>query len=82
MARIHGRERRRTLVARLVIFLSRRSSGRVIPPARVSPLDSGFLLGVGLMEEVQEWAKQASAPVKQLARDRERSSLVWHYLSL
>ena len=68
MARIRGIERRRTLVARLAFLLSRRSYGHVITPARVYALDSGLLLGVGLMEEVQERAKQASAPVKQLAR--------------
>lgn len=68
MARIQGMERRRSLVARLAFFLSRRSYGRVITPARVYALDSGLLLAVGLMEEVQEWAKQTSAPVKQLAR--------------
>ncbi len=68
MARIEGMERRRTLVARLAFFLSRRSYGRVITPVRVYALDSGLLLAVGLMEEVQERAKQTSAPVKQLAR--------------
>ena len=68
MARIEGMNRPRTLVARLAFFLSRRSYGRVITPARVYALDSGLLLAVGLMEEVQEWAKQTSAPVKQLAR--------------
>jgi AhpD family alkylhydroperoxidase len=68
MARIEGLERPRTLVARLAFFLSRRSYGRVITPARVYALDSGLLLAVGLMEEVQEWAKQTRAPVKQLAR--------------
>jgi AhpD family alkylhydroperoxidase len=55
-------------VARLAFFLSRRSYGRVITPARVYALDSRLLLAVGLMEEVQEWAKQTRAPVKQLAR--------------
>ncbi len=49
-------------------FLSRRSYGRVITPARVYALDSRLLLAIGLMEEVQEWAKQTRAPVKQLAR--------------
>ena len=68
MARIEGMERRRTLVTRLAFFLSRRSYGRVITPARIYALDSGLLLAVGLMEEVQEWAKQTSAPMKQLAR--------------
>jgi alkylhydroperoxidase family enzyme len=68
MARIAGVSRSRTLVARLAFFLSRRSYGRVITPARVYALDSRLLLAVGLMEEVQEWSKQTSAPVKQLAR--------------
>ncbi len=68
MPRIEGMERRRTLIARLAFFLSRRSYGRVIAPARVYALDSGPLLAVGFMEEVQEWAKQTSAPVKHLAR--------------
>lgn len=68
MARIEGMSRSKTLVARLAFFLSRRSYGRVISPARVYALDSRLLLAVGLMEEVQEWAKQTSAPVKQLAR--------------
>jgi AhpD family alkylhydroperoxidase len=68
MARIAGISRGRTLVARLAFFLSRRSYGRVITPARVYALDSRLLLAVGLMEEVQEWAKQTRAPVKQLAR--------------
>ncbi len=68
MARIAGVSQSRTLVARLAFFLSRRSYGRVITTARVYALDSGLLLAVGLMEEVQEGAKQASAPVKQLAR--------------
>lgn len=68
MARIQGMERPRTLLARLAFFLSRRSYGRVITPARVYALDSGLLLAVGLMEEVQEGAKQTSAPIKQLAR--------------
>ena len=68
MPRIEGMERRRTLIARLAFFLSRRSYGRVIAPARVYALDSGLLLAVGFMEEVQEWAKQTSAPVKHLAR--------------
>ena len=68
MARIEGISRSRTLVARLAFFLSRRSYGRVITPAQVYALDSGLLLAVGLMEEVQEWAKQTSAPVKGLAR--------------
>jgi AhpD family alkylhydroperoxidase len=68
MARIAGISQSRTLVARLAFFLSRRSYGRVITPARVYALDSGLLLVVGLMEEVQEWAKQTSAPVKHLAR--------------
>ena len=68
MARIEGMERRRTLVARLAFFLSRRSYGRVITPARVYALDSRLLLAVGLMEEVQEWAKQTRVPVKHLAR--------------
>jgi alkylhydroperoxidase family enzyme len=68
MARIEGMERRKTLVARLAFFLSRRSYGRVITPARIYALDSGLLLAVGLMEEVQEGAKQTRAPVKQLAR--------------
>jgi hypothetical protein len=65
MARIEGMSRSRTLVARLAFFLSRRSYGRVITPARVYALDSRLLLAVGLMEEVQEWAKQTRAPVKQ-----------------
>ena len=68
MARLKGMKRPRTPVARLAFFLSRRSYGRVITPARVYALDSGLLLAVGLMEEVQEWAKQTRAPVKQLAR--------------
>jgi len=68
MARIEGMLQGRTLLARLAFFLSRRSYGRVIAPARVYALDSGLLLAVGLMEEVQEWAKQTRAPVKQLAR--------------
>lgn len=68
MARIAGISRSRTLIARLAFFLSRRSYGRVITPARVYALDSRLLLAVGLMEEVQEWAKQTIAPVKQLAR--------------
>jgi hypothetical protein len=68
MARLAGISRSRTLLARLSFFLSRRSYGRVITPARVYALDSGLLLAVGLMEEVQERAKQTSAPVKQLAR--------------
>jgi alkylhydroperoxidase family enzyme len=68
MARLAGISRSRTLLARLAFFLSRRSYGRVITPARVYALDSGLLLAVGLMEEVQERAKQTSAPVKQLAR--------------
>ena len=68
MARIEGMERRRTLVARLAFFLSRRSYGHVITPARVYALDSGLLLAVGLMEEMQERAKQTKAPMKQLAR--------------
>jgi AhpD family alkylhydroperoxidase len=68
MARIEGMSRSRTLVARMAFFLSRRSYGRVITPARVYALDSRLLLAVGLMEEMQEWAKQTSAPVKQLAR--------------
>ena len=68
MARIESMKRSRSLVARLAFFLSRRSYGRVITPARVYALDSGLLLAVGLMEEVQEWAKQTSAPIKQLAR--------------
>ncbi len=68
MARIEGMSGSRTLVARLAFFLSRRSYGRVITSARVYALDSGLLLAVGLMEEVQEWAKQTRAPVKQLAR--------------
>jgi AhpD family alkylhydroperoxidase len=68
MARIEGISRSRTLVARLAFFLSRRSYGRVITPARVYALDSRLLLAVGLMEEVQEWVKQTRAPVKQLAR--------------
>jgi AhpD family alkylhydroperoxidase len=68
MARIEGVTQSRTLLARLAFFLSRRSYGRVITPARVYALNSGLLLAVGLMEEVQEEAKQTSAPVKQLAR--------------
>ncbi len=68
MARIAGLSRSRTLVARFAFFLSRRSYGRIITPARVYALDSRLLLAVGLMEEVQEWAKQTSAPVKHLAR--------------
>ncbi len=68
MARIEGISRSRTVLARLAFFLSRRSYGRVIAPARVYALDSGPLLAVGFMEEVQEWAKQTSAPVKHLAR--------------
>src|SRR5260221_12875267 len=68
MSRIEGMDRRRALVARLAFFLSRRSYGRVITPARVYALDSRLLLAVGLMEEVQEWAKQIRAPVKHLAR--------------
>ena len=66
MARIEGMERPKTLLAHLAFFLSRRSYGRVITPARVYALDSGLLLAVGLMEEVQEWAKQTRAPVKRL----------------
>jgi hypothetical protein len=53
MARIAGISRGRTLVARLAFFLSRRSYGLVIAPARVYALSSGLLLAVGLMEEVQ-----------------------------
>jgi AhpD family alkylhydroperoxidase len=68
MARIEGVSRGTTLLARLAFFLSRRSYGRVITPARVYALDSGLLLAVGLMEEVQEGAKQTSPSVKQLAR--------------
>ena len=68
MARIKGVRRSRTLLACLAFFLSRRSYGRIITPARVYALDSGLLLAVGLMEEVQERAKQTSAPLKQLAR--------------
>jgi len=68
MTRLEGMKRPKTLVARLAFFLSRRSYGRVITPARVYALDSRLLLAVGLMEEVQEWAKQTRAPVKQLAR--------------
>jgi AhpD family alkylhydroperoxidase len=68
MSRIEGMNRPRTLLARLAFFLSRRSYGRVITPARVYALDSRLLLAVGLMEEIQEWAKQTPAPVKHLAR--------------
>lgn len=68
MARIAGMKRPRTLLARLAFFLSRRSYGRVIIPAQIYALDSDLLLAVGLMEEVQEGAKQTSASVKQLAR--------------
>lgn len=68
MARIEGMKRPKTPVARLAFFLSRRSYGRVITPARVYAHDSRLLLAVGLMEEVQEWSKQTSAPMKQLAR--------------
>ena len=68
MARIEGMNRPRTLVVRLAFFLSRRSYGRVITPARVYALDSRLLLAVGLMEEVEARAKQTSGPVKQLAR--------------
>jgi AhpD family alkylhydroperoxidase len=68
MARIDGISRGRTLVARLAFFLSRRSYGRVITPAQIYALDSRLLLAVGLMEEVQEWAKQTRASVKHLAR--------------
>src|SRR5260221_12421012 len=68
MARIEVISRSRNLVAHLAFFLSRRSYGRVITPARVYALDSRLLLAVGLMEEVQEWAKQTRAPVKHLAR--------------
>jgi AhpD family alkylhydroperoxidase len=74
MARIEGMSGSRTLVARLAFFLSRRSYGRVITPARVYALDSRLLLALGLMEEVQEWAKQTRAPVKQLAR----MLVAWH----
>jgi SAM-dependent methyltransferase len=49
MARIAGILRSRTLLARLTFFLSRRSYGRVITPARVYALDSGLLLAVGLI---------------------------------
>ena len=68
MARIAEMKRPRTLLARLAFFLSRHSYGRIITPARVYSLDSRLLLAVGLMEEVQEWAKQTRAPVKHLAR--------------
>lgn len=68
MVRITGMKRPRTVLARLAFSLSRRSYGRVITPARVYALDSRLLLAVGLMEEVQEWAKQTPAPVKHLAR--------------
>jgi hypothetical protein len=68
MARIQGVKGRKSLVARLAFLLSRHNYGRVITPAQIYALDSGLLLAVGLMEEVQEWAKQTSAPVKQLAR--------------
>ncbi len=68
LARLEGVSQGRTLLARLAFFLSRRSYGRVISPARVYALDSGLLLAVGLMEEVQERVKQTRAPVKQLAR--------------
>jgi alkylhydroperoxidase family enzyme len=68
MARIEGMQRRKTLVVCLAFFLSRRSYGRVIIPARIYALDSGLLVAVGLMEEVQEGAKQTRASVKQLAR--------------
>jgi alkylhydroperoxidase family enzyme len=68
MARIEGIARSRTLVARLAFFLSRRSYGRVLTPARVYALDSHLLLAVGVMEEVEARAKQTRAPVKQLAR--------------
>ncbi len=68
MARLEGISQGRTLLARLAFFLSRRSYGRVITPARIYALDSGLLLAVGLMEEVQERVKQTSVPIKQLAR--------------
>ena len=68
MARIAEMKHPRTLLARLAFFLSQRSYGRIITPARVYSLDSRLLLAVGLMEEVQEWAKQTSASVKYLAR--------------
>ncbi len=74
MAHLEGVSQGRTLLARLAFFLSRRGYGRVITPARVYALDSGLLLAVGLMEEVQERAKQTKAPVKQLAR----MLVAWH----
>ncbi len=68
MACIEGITRGDSLLVRLVFFLSRRSYGHIITPARVYALDSGLLLAVGLMEEKQERAKQTRAAVKQLAR--------------
>jgi hypothetical protein len=68
MARLEGILRGRTLLTRLAFFLSRRSYGRVITPARVYALDFGLLLAVGPIEEVQGREKQTSAPLKQLAR--------------
>jgi AhpD family alkylhydroperoxidase len=68
MARIEGRRRSRSLLVRLIFWLSQLSYGRVIKPARVYALDPGLLFTVALMEEGQEHAKQVDARLKQLAR--------------
>ena len=68
MARLQGITRGGSMLTRLIFFLSRRSYGRVITPARVYALNPGLLLTVALMEEGQAHAKQVKAEIKQLAR--------------
>jgi hypothetical protein len=68
MERIEGVSQGSTLLARLIFFLSRRSYGRVISPARVYALDSGLLLAVGLMAHgslspIGRWGIATSSPL-------------------
>src|ERR1700730_14250859 len=68
MARLEGITRGGSLLTRLIFFLSRRSYGRVITPAKVYALDPALLLTIALMEEGQEHAKQMNAQFKLLTR--------------
>ncbi len=68
MARTSGVDRGRTLLSRLILFLTRRRLGHVPVPARIMALQPALLRGGALMELSQDSASLVPTRYKKLAQ--------------
>ena len=68
MARTSGVDRGRTLLSRLILFLTKRRLGHVPAPARIMALQPALLRGGALMELSQESASLVPPRYKKLAQ--------------